>query len=156
MIKYEQTTEEHIEIIWKKLRYFDKLELLCTGVYNYSPAQIIDNMNECYTALLDGVPEAFFGYSITPTLIYFCFIGSDEIYNHTKTYTKYAKTFIKNRMDEFFDKTATIIVHPDNTKSIKWIKYMGFEYTKFKHNRLLIFQKNKIINNINIINSENI
>lgn len=139
---YNITTPNDIIDLIKRLRYYDKIEMESCGANNLSPEDIINNHIELYS-VFDGnnVIQAMFGCSKTISLLYFTFVGSDEIYKNTKLYTRKAQSYIENRSDRYYDLQPSVIIHPDNKKSKKWIEYMGFTNSGWQVNNLELYQK---------------
>jgi hypothetical protein len=142
MFRYEITIPEHFDDLIPRLRHYDRLEMEMSGFVNLTSEEQVNMHTELYSVFDENnVLQAMYGCVAGPVLLYLTFVGTDEIFNHTKLYTKNARAYIYNRKDRYFWITPTVCVHPENSHSRKWMeRALGFTDTGWKTNGLMMYQ----------------
>jgi len=120
----------------KTLRAQDAQEVFASGGRNPAQALIrayLTSHLHCYTIILDDEVVGMFGISKirdgvgSPWLL-----GSDKLTDHKFEFHKHAKDHIDTFMDEY--NVLFNYVDQRNTQAIKWIKSLGFTFTKLVDN----------------------
>lgn len=133
MIKFVHATKQHAKQLAKRgLRPIDQLECRALG---QSPRKAlkagVENSKFSWAMLDDsGRPLALFGVAPHPTddkLGIPWFLGCSEVYEHRLTFVKYTRHYLAV-MQHYFPKLVNV-VHADNEKSIRWLKWAGFTVT---------------------------
>lgn len=137
---------EDINDLKPRLRKFDKIESKMSGCDKLTDEQFIEMHEELYSIWVDNRVEAVLGISVFGNRLYFCFVGSDEINKNILQVSIRGKYFIKNRAEEFYWAEPTVIIHPQNIDSKKWLKLMGFNDSGWKHRGLEMWTINKKTN----------
>jgi len=81
----------------------------------------------CFTALLDGRPEAMFGLVVksalagegTPWML-----GTDAVYHHPRTMLRWAPRFLAVMLDS--TPALSNLVAVDNVRAIRFLRRLGF------------------------------
>lgn len=121
-------TLEDANQLGPRLREADKLELrLSCGMGPCTALSLsFQNSKKVYTAVDDeGKPFAMFGVAgDNPNLGIPWMLGSDGIYKHASQFIEECKGWL-DELEEDYELLMNY-VHADNTKAIRWLKWMGF------------------------------
>lgn len=119
----------HIGTIAARMRAADVLE---TSAFGHSPKEALRlglrGSTHCYTAKVDGKPEAMFGLVVKSAL---CgegtpwMLGSDAIYCHPREFLRCAPGIL----NLFFDSTPRLsnLVAVENDCAIRMLRRLGFQ-----------------------------
>lgn len=127
MITYVATTPEHVRYIAAHMREADKQEVwLATGC---PPGLVLPRAvgisREVWTAVVDGVPAAIYGYSLTPTGEGIPWmLGTDEVPRHQRALVARGREIV--RYIDTQCRCQVNLVHAENTRAIRWLKALGY------------------------------
>lgn len=118
----------HIGPIANRLRDIDRIECEAMG---HSPKQALRQgfmlSDRCWTALVDGRPEAMFG-SVTLSALdrrsTVWFLGTDEVYRHGRLLLAWGPALIRRAVDSSWH--ASNLVSSANGKAIRLLRAWGF------------------------------
>lgn len=83
--------------------------------------------DEAYIGYIDGKPEAVFGLaSMHPGVGSPWFVGTDAVVANAREWLGVAIVWL-DRMNTIYP-TLTNIVHRKNTKAVRWLRWMGFQF----------------------------
>lgn len=128
MIEVVPARATHIGPIATRIRDIDRIECEAMG---HSPKQALRSgfllSDRCWTALVDGRPEAMFG-SITLSAIdrraTVWFLGTDEVYRHGRALLRMGPGLIAQAVDSRWQ--ASNLVSSANRKAIRLLEAWGF------------------------------
>ena len=81
------------------------------------------------TSPTKGKPGAVFGHSLVGYLLYFHFLGTDEVTENIKLFTRFARQYINEISDQHFEYRPVVAVWEDHHQSRAWLRLLGFEDT---------------------------
>ncbi|APL94085.1 hypothetical protein [Sphingobium indicum] len=118
----------HIGPVATRLRNIDRIECEAMG---HSPKQALRNgfllSDRCWTALVDGRPEAMFG-AVTVSALdrrkTVWFLGTDEVYRHGRLLLAWGPGLIRRAVDSRW--WAGNLVSSANGKAIRLLEAWGF------------------------------
>lgn len=118
----------HIGPIATRMRDIDRAE--CEAMC-HSPKQALRNgfllSDRCWTALVDGRPEAMFG-AVTVSALdrrkTVWFLGTDEVYRHGRLLLSWGPRLIRRAVPEGW--TGSNLVSAENDKAIRLLRAWGF------------------------------
>jgi ribosomal protein S18 acetylase RimI-like enzyme len=122
----------HIGRIANRMRADDVIECAAMG---HRPKQALRDglaaSSLCFTALVDGRPEAMFGLVVTNALAGEgtpWMLGTDAIYRHPRTMLRWAPRFLAAMLDS----TPALgnLVSVDNVRAIRFLRRLGFSIGK--------------------------
>lgn len=129
MVEIVAATKQHYKQLADiGLRAADVIECHALG---YGPRKALKNgwkaSRHCWAVLVGGKPIALFGAAEHPTdpnLGIPWMLGTDDLYDHPITFLKETKIYLGFLRRTF--KRLANIVHAENEKSIRWLKWAGF------------------------------
>lgn len=130
MIKVIETHMTDCLDLSKNLREQDEVEISLSN--GYSPLQAITlsftMSQECHTIMYNDAPVGMFGVVDSGMFAAPWLLASKEIEQFPVTFIKECTKWV----DSMNDKHPLLInyVHKENTAAIKWLKYLGFRFTK--------------------------
>lgn len=112
-----------------RLREADKKEVYASSGMNPEDALteslLISDINMCWCAMLDGVPEIMWGVShVTDEIGGVWLLGSDRISEIPRRFIREARHYIEVMHEKY--PVLTNYVHTDNIKSLMWLSLLGF------------------------------
>ncbi len=118
----------HIGPIASRMREIDRIECEAMG---HGPKQALRQgfmlSDRCWTALVDGRPEAMFG-SVTQSAIdrraIVWFLGTDEVYRHGRILRSWGPGLVRRAVPDGW--TGANLVSADNAKAIRLLRAWGF------------------------------
>lgn len=121
----------HIDVVAKNMREADCLELWAASFSK--PKKSLEAAfrlsKKCWTGLVDGEPACMFGVSRGTILSHVgapWLLGTDLIEKNQLAFLRRNKLYM-SEMTEGFD-TLINYVDARNTKAIRWLKWLGFEF----------------------------
>lgn len=125
----------HIGPIASRIRAIDRQECEAMG---HSPKQALRNgfllSDRCWTALVDGTPEAMFG-AVTVSALdrrsTVWFLGTDEVYCHGRALLAMGPHFLRKAVDSNW--LAENLVSSANGKAIRLLQAWGFTIDPEEH-----------------------
>lgn len=148
MVKFEPTTQQHIEHVAENMRKQDVIEIKAS--HNHDPltglTRSVSVSNYSVTILIDDEPVAIFGLTIQNIIAGIgipWMLGTDQVTLRKKTLLPYSREVI----DQMLKITPRMYnyVHSKNTLSIRWLTWLGFRVDKSSdhrmHNQNEIFYK---------------
>lgn len=125
----------HIGPIANRMRAIDREECEAMG---HSPKHALRNgfmlSDRCWTALVDGRPEAMFG-AVTVSAIdrrsTVWFLGTDEVYRHGRVLLSWGPSFLRKAVDSSWH--ASNLVSSANGKAIRLLQAWGFTVETEEH-----------------------
>jgi len=125
----------HIGPIASRIRAIDRVECEAMG---HSPKQALRNgfllSDRCWTALVDGRPEAMFGAVTTSAInrtATVWFLGTDEVYRHGRALLSMGPGLLREAVDSSF--LASNLVSSANGKAIRLLARWGFTVEPEEH-----------------------
>lgn len=118
----------HVGPIASRIRAIDRVECEAMG---HSPRAALRSgfllSDRCYTALVDGRPEAMFGVVTVSAIDRRCtawFLGTDEVYRHGRVLLSWGPAMIRRCVDSSW--IASNLVSSANRKAIALLRRWGF------------------------------
>jgi hypothetical protein len=118
----------HVGRIATRMREADVIECRAMGLTPKEALRAgLRASSLCYTARVDGRPEAMFGLVVTNAL---CgegapwMLGTDAIYEHPREMIRRARPILAAFVDS--TKYQSNVVAKDNTRAIRFIRWLGF------------------------------
>lgn len=127
-VEVVQARVTHIGPIASRMREIDRIECEAMG---HGPKQALRQgfmlSDRCWTALVDGRPEAMFG-SVTQSAIdrraIVWFLGTDEVYRHGRILRSWGPGLLRRAVDSSWH--ASNLVSAANGKAIRLLEAWGF------------------------------
>jgi hypothetical protein len=131
VVEFKQVTESFKQIIADNMRHADVVEVMASN--GFTPFQAVHEstkMSKFTSAVyINGEPTAILGLNVVSALSGIgvpWLLGTDNV-------VKYRKQFLKNSravLDDMKYHCPRLVnnVHVDNTVSIQWLKWLGFEF----------------------------
>lgn len=118
----------HIGPIATRMREIDRIECEAMG---HSPKKALRDgfllSDRCWTALVDGRPEAMFGAITTSAIdkkVTVWFLGTNEVYRHGRVLLAWGPGLLRRAVDSRW--TAGNLVSSANGKAIRLLEAWGF------------------------------
>lgn len=127
-VTLEPASFRHVARIANRMREIDKAECLAM---NRTPKQSLRIglmvSDKCWTALVDGLPEAMFGVVVDSVLTGQgtpWFLGSDEVYRHARQLLLWGPGLVARLHDS--SPRLSNVVSADNAAAIRLLRRWGF------------------------------
>lgn len=118
----------HVGPIASRMRAIDRLECAAAG---HAPKQALRQgfmlSDRCWTALVDGRPEAMFGSVTVSAIDRRCtvwLLGTDEVYRHGRVLRSWGPALLRRAVDSSW--LASNLVSSANGKAIRLLEAWGF------------------------------
>ena len=130
-VEFVQVLGWHIEHVAENMREADKVEVM--ALRGHSPLEAltssIGQSELAATALVNGFPVAILGMvrgTITSNAGVPWMLGTDDLFSHPRQLLEWGRVAVDEMM-----RSVDVLqnyVHAENTKSIRWLKRLGFSF----------------------------
>ncbi|WP_421876616.1 hypothetical protein [Pacificispira sp.] len=130
-LRFELLTEQTLDYLWRNFRDIDRRECEAVGITedNYRYYYLEMAPEPWIVALVDGVPVCMMGCWPIKHCVWFCLLGTEQMDRYWVRLTRNARSFIKNRLDDYLGCRGMVVILEEATQARRWLEYLGFEQT---------------------------
>jgi hypothetical protein len=131
VLEFKPVTKEFMQFIADNMRHADAVEVMASN--GLTPTEAIElsvEMSDYVTAIyIDGDPVAVMGLRLYNALAGVgvpWLLGTDNVVKHRKVFLKNSRDVVEDM--KYHCPKLVNHVHVENTVSIQWLKWLGFEF----------------------------